>query len=173
MAGAEGMQPNVTGGSPGTARQGSEQTGSSGNVRDKAEQMGAAAGRAVGDALTRAQETAAGLAQRAQETASNLTQRARDMASAAGERAHGAVSSVGERMSNLAGSIRESAPEGVARTAASAVADRLEASGHYLQEQQFADMAEDLAAIVRSHPLQSLMIGFGVGCLVGMVLKRR
>lgn len=184
MAGPENRPDDMNRGMGATPPAGQQQAGS-GKIRDKAEQVGAAAGRKVGEALATAQEsltaatqkvqdTAGNVAQRAQEAASHFAQRARDTASAAGERAHDALSGVGQRVSSLAGTIRESAPQqGAFGTAASAVADRREAGGQYLQEQRLDAMVEDLAAVVRRHPLQALMIGFGFGCLVGMTLKRR
>jgi len=153
-------------------------TGSPGNVKDKGEQMGAsmgaAAGRKAGEAMGKAQETASGMAQRAQDVASNVAQKAQDLASQAADRTDDALSTVGEKMSSLAGTIRESVPrEGTMGSAATAVADSLQAGGRYLQEHDLSDMTEELASLVRRHPMQSVLLGFGVGCLVGMTLARR
>jgi ElaB/YqjD/DUF883 family membrane-anchored ribosome-binding protein len=169
-----------------TSSQGPTGTGGSqGSLRDKGEQIGAAAGRKIGEQLGKAQEAAAsagqkaqdaasGVAQRAQDVASNVATRAQEFASTAADKTDEALSTVGEKMTSLAGTIRQSAPhEGALGTAATAVANRLQAGGHYLQEHGVGDMAEDMAAFVRRYPLQSIFIGFGVGCLVGMACTRR
>ena len=45
-------------------------------------------------------------------------------------------------------------------------AERLEAAGAYLQEKRLADIATDFAALVRKHPVPSLLIGLGLGYLL-------
>lgn len=75
---------------------------------------------------------------------------------------------IGEQMETLAGKVREKAPaEGTLGTAASSVADKLEGASAYLQEKGFDDMVEDLTALVRRYPIQSLLIGMGFGYLLG------
>lgn len=143
----------------------------------RAEQTTAAAAQKVGDMASqagqRAQEALSSAAQRAGETASNLGQRAEEMASSAAQRAGETVSSLGQGMSSLAGTLRHSAPQqGMLGTAADAVADRLEAGGQYLQERNLADMTDDLSGLIRQHPLPSMMVVFGLGFLVGNVLRR-
>jgi ElaB/YqjD/DUF883 family membrane-anchored ribosome-binding protein len=159
----------------------------SGNLRDKAENtganLGAAAGRKVGEAAERAQsttggmqkaqDTASGMMQKAQDTASNVAEKAKDYASTAAERASEAVSGVGDRMSSWGSSLRESAPrEGMMGSAAGGVADSLEAGGRYLQQHNFSDMTDDLSAVIRQYPMQSLLVAFGVGCFLGMASRR-
>jgi hypothetical protein len=80
---------------------------------------------------------------------------------------------IGEQMETLAGKVREKAPaEGSLGTAASSVADKLEGAGAYLQEKGFDDMVEDLTALVRRYPMQSLLIGMGLGYLLGRNTNR-
>lgn len=162
--------------------------GGQGNIRDRAEQtganLGAAAGRKVGEAAERtqqsataatqkAQDTASNLGQRAQDIASNVTQKAQDFASTAGERAEEAISNVGNRMSNWGSQLRENAPrEGFVGQAASGVAGTLESGGQYLQQHDLNDMVSDLSNVVRSYPIASLCIAFGVGCFLGMASRR-
>jgi hypothetical protein len=144
-----------------------------GNLKDKARETAAAAGRAANEAKENVKETAANLADKARETASNLGSRARDLASTATEKTDDALASVGQGMSGLAGTLRQSAPhEGMMGTAASAVADRLEASGRYLQEHGLEDMGEDLRGFIRQYPLGSALAVFGLGFLMGNALRR-
>jgi len=173
--------------------------GNTGNIRDKAEQtganLGAAAGRKVGEAAERAQGTATTATQRAQDTASNLGQRASDTASnlaskaqdvasnltdkaqdflsSAGDKSEEALSNVGERISSWGSQLRQSGPrEGTLGTAASTVAGQLEAGGRYLQHHGFSDMTDDLGGVIRNYPIQSLLVAFGIGCFVGMASRR-
>jgi len=170
-----------------------------GNLKDKAEntgtQLGAAAGRKVGEAAEKAQQTATSTAHRAQEAASNLGQKAQDTASNVAQRAQGiasnvankaqvyastaadktedALSSVGDRMSSWGHQLRGNAPrEGAIGSAASSVAGTLESGGRYLQQHGLNDMADDLSGVVRHYPIQSLLVAFGIGCFLGMASRR-
>lgn len=40
-------------------------------------------------------------------------------------------------------------------------------------EKLYGDTMKQVIALARKHPLETLAIGFGVGCLVGLVLARR
>jgi ElaB/YqjD/DUF883 family membrane-anchored ribosome-binding protein len=112
--------------------------------------------------------------ERMRDTASTLTQKAQDylgqsreMASNLEHRAEEALSTVGQQMQSLAGNLRERVPQqGMLGSAASAVASSLETSGAYLQQQHLNDMVEDVSEVVRRYPLQSVLVGIGVGfCL--------
>jgi ElaB/YqjD/DUF883 family membrane-anchored ribosome-binding protein len=155
-----------------------------GNIKDKAKDTAGAASHTAREAAGLAHETASTLGHKAQDTASHLAQRAsdaagdvsqkaKDMASQAGDRADDAIASVGQSMSSLAGSLRQNAPrEGMMGTAAGTVADRLEAGGQYLQEHGLGEMSDDLASLIRQHPLPSMAIVFGIGFLLGGALRR-
>lgn len=148
-----------------------------GNIRDKAKDTAAAAAHSASEAASsltqKAGEAASSLGQRAQDTASNVGQRAQDLASRASDRAEDTLASAGQGLSRAAGALRQNAPhEGMLGTAAAAGADRLEAAGQYLQENSMSDMADDVAGMVRQHPLPALAIVFGVGFLLGSALRR-
>jgi hypothetical protein len=161
-----------------------ENTSSPGNIKDKAENFGAAAGRKVGEGLAQSQQAASNIGQKAQETASQLGQKAQeaassaahkaqDAASAVAGRAEDALASVGDRMSSWGSTLREQAPhEGMVGSAASSVADQLQSGGRYLQEHGFRDMTEDLTAVVRHYPVQSVLLALGVGFFAGMASRR-
>lgn len=40
-------------------------------------------------------------------------------------------------------------------------------------EKIYSDTLKQVTDLARKHPLESIAIGFGVGCLVGLVLARR
>lgn len=148
-------------------------TGMPGNLKDKGENLGAAAGRKVGEGLSQAQQAASSAAQKAQDVASQMGQKAQEAASTAAGKAEDALASVGDRMSSWGSTLREKAPhEGVVGSTASTVADRLEAGGRYLQEHGFRDMAEDLAAVIRHYPVQSVFLALGIGFFAGMASRR-
>jgi len=172
-----------------------ENTNLPGNIKDKAEntgaQYGAAAGRKVGEGLSQAQQAASNVGQkaqdfthkaqeaaaqvghRAQEAASNVAHKAQDAASSAAGKAEEALSRVGDRMSSWGSTIRENAPhEGAVGSAASSVADQLQAGGRYLQEHGFRDMTEDMSDLVRRYPVQCVLIALGMGFFAGMASRR-
>jgi uncharacterized protein YjbJ (UPF0337 family) len=92
--------------------------------------------------------------------------KAQEFGSAAAERVGGASKAVGETMSSWAGTIRESAPqEGSIGSAAKTVANQLENAGSYLQDNTFENMARDVTTLIRRYPIQSLLVGLGIGYL--------
>lgn len=149
-----------------------------GNIRDKAESIGASAGRKVGETLERAGQQAGvtsgtqgtqGIAQRAKDTAADVAQRAQDVASSAAERVSEAVSSVGERVSTWGSQLRENLPgEGTM----GAVADTVDAGTRYIRQHDLGEMMDDLGGVIRRYPLQSCLVAFGIGCFFGMASRR-
>jgi hypothetical protein len=120
-----------------------------------------------------ASNVAQDIGQRAQEAASNIGQRAQSVASSAQDKTDAALSTVGQKVSSLAGSLRSTtAQEGVVGHTANALADSLDSTGRYLQEHGLKDMGKDLAQIVKSHPIPSMLAIFGVGFLAGMAARR-
>jgi len=164
-SGQTGNKPESTGGST---------SGATSELKNKAQETAHKAQDVASNVAQKAQDTASQATQKAQEMASNLGQKAQDMASTASQKADDALSSVGDTITSLAGTLRQNAPhEGAMGTAASAVADRLQAGGHYLQEHGMQDMTDDLQALVRRFPVQSVLVGLGVGFLLGQACSRR
>ena len=136
------------------------------DVKDKARDLGTNVGQKVAD-------VASSVGQKAQDVASNLGSTASEYASTAKDKADDAISTVGEKLTSLAGTIRESVPqEGYLGTASRAVADNLQAGGRYLQEHGFGDMSDDLAAVIRRYPVQSVLVGLGIGFLLSRATSR-
>jgi len=139
-------------------------TGPKGNMKDRPDD--------IASTTQKAQGVASDLAHKAQEAASTVAGKAQNLAGAAAERTDDAISAVGERMSGLAGTIRQSGPrEGVLGSATAKVADNLKAGGDYLKEHGVSEMAEDMTTLVKRYPVQSLLVGFGVGLLIGFSLS--
>jgi len=100
-------------------------------------------------------------------TVAGMTAKAREAGVTAANKANEAAKVVGEKIGSLASVIREKSPvEGRVATAATTVADGLESAGSYLQEKNFKHLAKDITALVRTYPVQSLLIGVGLGYLL-------
>lgn len=96
-----------------------------------------------------------------------MTAKAQDLGATAATKATEAATVLGETMGSLATVIREHAPgEGAVATAATAVVDGLESAGSYLREKPFEHVADDVTALIRSYPVQSLLIAVGLGYLL-------
>jgi hypothetical protein len=62
--------------------------------------------------------------------------------------------------------------QGAISTAATAVSGGLESASSYLQEKKFEEMATDLTALIRNYPVQSLVVGVGLGYLLARLTAR-
>ena len=83
------------------------------------------------------------------------------------------ISAVGERIGSLADAIREKAPhEGAVGTAATAVAEKLDVAGSYLQEKDLNHVLGDVSSMIRRYPVPSLLIGLGIGYLLARSTRR-
>lgn len=83
------------------------------------------------------------------------------------------ISAVGEKIGSLAGVIREKAPhEGAVGTAATTVAEKLDAAGSYLQAKNLDHMMGDLSDVLRRYPIPSLLVGLGIGYLLARSTRR-
>jgi uncharacterized protein YjbJ (UPF0337 family) len=97
----------------------------------------------------------------------HMTAKAQELGATAANKANEAATVVGEKIGSLANVIRENAPhEGAVATAATAVVDGLESTSSYLREKKFEHLAKDVTALVRTYPVQSLLIGVGLGYLL-------
>src|SRR5262245_32775394 len=84
-----------------------------------------------------------------------------------------AVAAVGEKIGSLAEAIRERAPhEGAVGTAATAVAEKLDVAGSYLQEKDFNHVMGDVSSMIRRYPVPSLLVGLGIGYLLARSVRR-
>jgi uncharacterized protein YjbJ (UPF0337 family) len=84
-----------------------------------------------------------------------------------------AISTVGEKIGSLADVIREKAPhEGTVGTAATAVAEKLNVAGSYLQEKDLNHVLSDMSSVIRRYPVPSLLVGLGIGYLLARSTRR-
>jgi len=97
----------------------------------------------------------------------NVTAKAQELGATAANKANEAATVVGDNMGSVANVIRENAPrEGAVATAATAIVDGLESASSYLREKKYDHLAKDVTALVRTYPVQSLLIGIGLGYLL-------
>jgi len=138
-------------------------------VHDAVDRASATAHRTVDTAADKAQQVAGDVKDKAQQVAD----RAQDLGQQAVDRADTTTTTVGEKMSDVAQTIREKAPmSGPMANAADTAANTLERAGSYLQQQDLADMRADLEDLIRRHPIESLLVGLGVGYLLARSMRR-
>ena len=102
-----------------------------------------------------------------------ISVKAREFGATAARRANEAAPVIGEKMKSLASAIRGKAPhEGKIGTTATKVAGGLESASCYLQEKKFDHLGEDVRGLVRRYPLQSLLVGVGLGFLLARRNKK-
>ena len=108
----------------------------------------------------------------AAEAVASMTTKAQELGATAASKVGEAATAVGEQMGSLASAIRDNAPhDGAIATAATAVAGGLESASSYLHEKEYANLATDLTALVRRYPVQSLLVGVGLGYVLARSTK--
>jgi hypothetical protein len=68
--------------------------------------------------------------------------------------------------------VREKAPEGKAGEVAVKAADVLDRSGEYLQAANLQMVRSDLERVIREHPIESLLVGMGIGYMLARATRR-
>lgn len=97
----------------------------------------------------------------------SVTAKAQEFGATAATKANEAATVVGDKIGSMANVIRENAPhEGAVANVATAVVGGLESASSYLKEKKFDHVAKDVTALVRTYPVQSLLIGIGLGYLL-------
>lgn len=103
----------------------------------------------------------------------DVKQRAADASGAASDRIDSAMTSTGEQFQNIAQRVRENAPtSGTMGNVATSAADALERSGSYLKQADVNQVRGDLESIIRQRPIESLLVGLGIGYLLARSMRR-
>jgi hypothetical protein len=95
-----------------------------------------------------------------------------------GERAAGVAATVTSAAQDVASSVVETAgtvatkAQEMAGTAATAVTDTVAGAGTYLREKGVQTLPDDLAGLIRRHPVSALLIGLGIGWLLSRTLGK-
>lgn len=118
----------------------------------------------VADFATNKVEDAAAFAGRKAEDAADYVEKKAGAASAA----------AGSGLRSLGSSVRDGGPEsGATGNASAAMADALDKSGRYLEEEGIKDMAEDITNLIRRNPVPAMLVGIAAGYLVGRAMTPR
>jgi hypothetical protein len=107
-----------------------------------------------------------------QQATSTAMGKAQELASTASKRVDEATAALGERVRSAGSTIRERGPrEGMLGTATSSVADSLEHTGRYIQEEGLGGMADDVTELIRRNPIPAMLVGIGIGYLLAKVFR--
>jgi len=144
---------------------------------DKANDAGRAAVDQAKDAGSQVMDKARDLSQQAldkgRDVASRVGDMAGDAAKNAGQRADNLASTVGERAHTAADAVRRHGPqEGMLGSATKAVADSIDNTGRYLQNEGLTGMMGDVGEMIRRNPIPALFVGIGIGYLLSRALDR-
>lgn len=122
----------------------------------------------------KAEDAASFVGRKAENATLYVGHKAEDAACYVGQKTGDASAAVGSGLRSLGDSVRSGGPEGgMAGGATSAVADSLESSGRYLQEEGLKDMVEDISSLIRRYPIPALVIGAAAGYLAGKAMTPR
>jgi ElaB/YqjD/DUF883 family membrane-anchored ribosome-binding protein len=125
------------------------------------------------DIRSGAEHAASQASESLQQTASSAMNKAQEMVGNAGKRVDEATTALGERVKAAAGSLRERGPQdGMLGSATSTVADSLENTGRYLQEEGLLGMAEDVTELIRRNPIPAMFVGVGIGFMLAKMFRR-
>jgi len=109
----------------------------------------------------------------AQQAAGTVRDMADEAMSNAGQKADDMASSLGGSMKSLAGEIRAHSPDQeTLGQLATGVADVLERTGRFLQEEGVSGLAGELNQVIRRYPLSAVFTAVGVGFLLAQTSRR-
>ena len=115
----------------------------------------------------------AGIQQKIGNLAEDTQAKVQELNTRASEGLNEAKAVVGKKMGSLAETIRRNVPqEGSVGSATHSVANSLSAAGSYLEEHTFEDFSKDMTSVIRRYPLQSLLVGVGIGYLISRGSER-
>jgi ElaB/YqjD/DUF883 family membrane-anchored ribosome-binding protein len=86
-------------------------------------------------------------------------------ASAFANKAEQLTQSLGANVEAAAEVVRDRLPQ-EGRQASTALSDQISAAGRYLQQKGLRDMRANMESVIRQYPVQSLLLGAGLGYLL-------
>lgn len=127
---------------------------------------------AAGNLADKAKDAVNYGADKAKDLAAAGADKARQGAAVVGQKAEDLTASAGKGIESLAHTLRDSAPkQGMMGSAATAVADTLESSGRYLQEEGLSGMAADMTDLIKRNPVSAVLVGVGIGYLLAKATR--
>lgn len=138
-----------------------------------------------GSTMEKAKEAATGFGEKVQDAASYIGEQAKaagssamhsaeDAASYVGKKADDGLAAVGSSLKSMGDSVRHQAPgRDMLKDGMCAVADTLESTGKYLEEEGLSGIAADVTGLIKRNPIPALFIGIGVGFLLARAVSSR
>lgn len=125
------------------------------------------------DIRNRMEHAASQAKENVHEATSAAMNKAHEMADAAGKKVDEATNAFGEKVKAVAGSLRERGPrDGMLGNATDAVADSLEHTGRYIQQEGLLGMAKDVTELIRRNPVPAVLVGVGLGFMLAQMFRR-
>lgn len=119
------------------------------------------------------ESAAAQAGEKFQQATSAAMSKAQELAGSASKRVDEATAGLGERVRSAAGALREKGPrEGMLGTATGRVAESLENTGRYIQDEGIMGMAEDITGLIRRNPIPAMLVGVGIGFVLAKMMRR-
>jgi len=142
-------------------------------INEKARDAAGAAKDAGRDVMDKAKDVGHQAADKARDVASRVGDVAGSAMNTAGTKADNLASSVGGHAHTAADAIRQHGPQsGMLGNATKAVADAVDQSGRYLQQEGVTGMMGDVTEMIKRNPIPALFLGIGIGYLLGRALDR-
>jgi hypothetical protein len=143
------------------------------SAAERAKQAGDKASDLAQSAVDKVKQTADDLRSKdAGEIVGDARAKAAEVGDAAATKVDSAMTATGEQFSTLAQTVREKAPEGKPGEVANMAADALDRSGRYLQTADLQMVRSDLERVIRAHPIETLLVGIGIGYLAARARRR-
>ena len=134
---------------------------------DKAKEAATGFGEKVSDA-------ASYIGDKAKAATSSVMHSAEDAASYVGKKADDGVHAVGSSLKSFGDTVRHQAPQrDMLKDGMCAVADTLESTGKYLENEGLSGIAADMTNLIKRNPIPALFVGIGVGFLLARALTPR
>lgn len=124
-------------------------------------------------ALNKARDIGSQAMDKAKETAASVGGMMSSAAANVGKTAENLATSAGTGLKNLGETIGQHTPhQGMLGAASQTVAGGLREGGAYLEQAGFSGIAEDVTTLIRRNPVPAIMVGFGLGFLIGLAMRR-
>jgi hypothetical protein len=121
-----------------------------------------------------AKDAVCSLGEKAKDSGSSVVQTAEDAAAYVGRKAEDATTAVGGGLKSLGNTLRtHTHQDGIVGEASAAVANTLESTGRYLQEEGLKGMANEVTNLIRRNPVPALLVAFGIGFLIARATTSR
>ncbi len=142
-------------------------------ARSKAEDLTEQGKQTADKARQKGEEVASQAREKGQEAMDQARTKADQMSHTAHDKADQGVDKASEGLSAAADKLREQGEShgGQAGHVAETAADKLDSASGYLREHDTNQMVDDLEALVRRRPMESLLAAAGIGLLLSRIVK--